>query len=502
MPEAASAKLSPQSAPESWLATAVQHRRTAAAIAGLALLVQALGRQNGDNAWFITFAEHVLDGAAPYVDIGDPNLPFAFLIYMPAVLLGRLLGVAPEAVTVALVFVGAAASAALAGHILRQGGAMTPSEAHPLLCAGAFALLLMPAFCFAEREHVALLLMLPLFATLAVRARDGAVARGAALVAGLGGGLALGIKPYYALALVLPWSWVLWRRRDMRALVRPETVGCAVAAVVSAATVVLLFPAYVTQALPVAAEVYGPARASFATLLVSPLLVASAVILAALAAMLRGAPDDRATIAALGALGFLLTFLVQGKGWMNHAYPGLALALLALVPILLRVPPPRRFVAYVAVPFIAVAPFLCGLLEDIWSREEYPGLSAAVERLAPAHPTMIGLTEQLDVVHPLVRHVGGRFVGRQNCLWVAASVRYLLERGGLDPARREALLRDRVAEETTFAADVARERPDVILSESPALVAWSRREPALAHVLDRYRSVETVGDIEIWLRQP
>jgi hypothetical protein len=225
-------------------------------------------------------------------------------------------------------------------------------------------------------------------------------------------------------------------------------------------------------------------------------------MLSALFAMARRGRDDRVLVAALASLGFLLTFFIQGKGWINHAYPGLALALLAAALVLLRRPLPARFARYGALPFICVAPFLCGLQDDIWPREEYAGLTAAVRRVAPPHPVVMGLAEQLDVVQPLVRHVEGRFAGRQNCLWVTSAASYLLRQDAIDPARRDMLLRLRRRDEEAFAADVGRSRPDVILSESPALVAWSRGQPALAHLLDGYRSVETVGDIEIWLRQP
>ena len=64
------------------------------------LAQQAIGELNCDVSWFITFAERVLDGATAYRDISDPNPPAAFLLYMPAVLVARALGVRVEAATV------------------------------------------------------------------------------------------------------------------------------------------------------------------------------------------------------------------------------------------------------------------------------------------------------------------------------------------------------------------------------------------------------------------
>lgn len=62
-----------------------------ALIVALAIAQQAAGHLNGDDSWFILFAERVANGARAYVDISDPNPPAGFLIYMPAVLLARAL---------------------------------------------------------------------------------------------------------------------------------------------------------------------------------------------------------------------------------------------------------------------------------------------------------------------------------------------------------------------------------------------------------------------------
>jgi hypothetical protein len=125
-------------------------------------------------------------------------------------------------------------------------------------------------------------------------------------------------------------------------------------------------------------------------------------------------------------------------GWTNHAYPGMALALLASTvylvnsgdeakstekPEALFITCRRWFALYVFLPALCVSPFLFGLREVWPGKEEYPGLTAAVARIAPAHPKIAVLAEQLDIGHPLVRHLDGIWVGRQNCLWVSWGVK-------------------------------------------------------------------------------
>ena len=87
-----------------------------ALIVALAIAQQAAGHLNGDDSWFILFAERVVNGAKAYVDISDPNPPAGFLVYMPAVLLARATGLSAEFWTVVETFVFTFAALALSGR--------------------------------------------------------------------------------------------------------------------------------------------------------------------------------------------------------------------------------------------------------------------------------------------------------------------------------------------------------------------------------------------------
>ncbi|EBU8132117.1 hypothetical protein DLM20_25530, partial [Salmonella enterica subsp. enterica serovar Java] len=47
---------------------------------------------NGDASWIITMCERVLAGDRLYVDLIETNPPFTIWMFMPAVLLARMLG--------------------------------------------------------------------------------------------------------------------------------------------------------------------------------------------------------------------------------------------------------------------------------------------------------------------------------------------------------------------------------------------------------------------------
>ncbi len=475
---------------------------------------QAAGHIDCDVSWFITFAEKVIDGAVPYVDVTDPNPPAAFLVLAPAVMLARALGLAAEPVVAGLTFFAGFLSIALSAAIFRYGAPRSREDWGILLNASIFLLLVAPAHVFAEREHLALLALLPLLAALAARAEGGRVPRLLRVAAGLGGGLAVCFKPFFVLALLLPALALAVRERSPRLLLSGENAAAAALALLYGAVTLVFFPASAQDALPVIADVYQPARETWARLALT-LAPFNVALLAALAiASARGfvhppaAPGfvapAAARVCAFAALGFLAAFFLQGKGWMNHAYPGLVLALLAWCFFALD-PHPRtraardgRLFKFVFVPLFITAPAMFGA--GAMLVEEQAGLRAEVARVAPAHPRLIALARELSFGHPVTRQLGGTWVGRPNALWTASLAGYLL-RSAEDPAWRARLEGYRRRDLAGFAEDVRAGHPDVIIVEGRETREWALGQPETAHVLDGYEKTGQAEEIEIWTRE-
>jgi hypothetical protein len=481
----------------------VQDWRCTALIVAAAVFQQVVGHLNGDDSWFVTFAEKYLDGSVPYVDIFDPNPPAAFLADLPAVFLGRAFGVAPEFFVVLLTFLGAGTSAWLTGAILGRAGLLRTNETFGALALAAYVLLFVPAFCFAEREHIALIAFLPMIAVAAVRASGGSVKGRDAVLAGIGCGVACMFKPYFLLpaaCIVLCAGLV---RRKPGLLWEPEICAAGAAIFAYVVAIFAFFPAYLRAGLPLILEVYAPLKDTPAHIFASPLFLANLTLLAALFFALQfGKARPRTLVLTAASAGFLLTFVIQGKGWMNHAYPGMVLALLASASFLSEPDDGsqwrRGFALFVFIPALCLAPFLFGTAKDFGNGEEYPGLTDTVQRVAAAHPKIAALAEQLDIGHPLVRRLGGTWVGRQNCLWVSWGVRYLLGRGLAPASERMRLLNYLREDETRFAEDVEAAKPDILLVENRDVESWARSQPVLRSVFQDYRSIGSASGVEIW----
>ncbi|QGM98303.1 hypothetical protein [Methylocystis parvus] len=487
-----------------------------------ALIVIAIGQQvsghlDCDVSWFITFAEKFLDGAVPYVDVTDPNPPASFLVLTPAIMLARAYNVAVEPVVAGLVFLFGVLSIAVSVVIFRYGAPRSREDWGLVLNASVFTLLVVPALVFAEREHIALLAFSPMLATLAASAEGGRVPRALRIVAGLGAGLAVCFKPFFALAVMLPALALAFRERSPRLLLTVEMAAAGGLCAVYAVATFVFFPGYARYAMPVIADIYQPARDTLANLAFFTLAPFNVALLAALFIVsAKGfahppvAPGfvapAAARVCAFASIGFLVSFFLQGKGWSNHAYPGIVLALLAWCFFALdghpraRAAREGRLFKFVFIPALLAAPFLFGAFNVLADVEEHPGLRAEIARVAPSRPRLIVMARQLDYGHPVTRQLNGAWVGRPNALWTASLAAYLL-RDVKDPVWRARVEDYRRRDLVGFVEDVRVGKPDVIVVEDKDTREWVVQQPESATILDGYEKTGAAEEIEIWTRR-
>ena len=131
-----------------WVAPALAARLRPAlpliAVTILAIILRLLIVTATDVSWLITLSEKVLDGTRLYVDLIEVNPPASVLLYLPAVALARLIGVAPEIVVNTLVFFAVGASLWITGRIL-GGAAFSTALTVDLCCCRACASIFPPA---------------------------------------------------------------------------------------------------------------------------------------------------------------------------------------------------------------------------------------------------------------------------------------------------------------------------------------------------------------------
>ncbi len=430
----------------------------------------------GDPASLLYAAGRILDGARLYVDIVDLNPPFTFLFHIPFVQLARLAGI-----PVILAFrLGVLALIALSGctlySVLRRSQA-GPGTRHALAAAFLLGSLGLVIGFFGEREHLQFVLVFPFLALASLRAAGEVPSRRLTIWTGLVAGIGFALKVTAGLVPVLV-ALVLWgaqRRRSDESLVSLVTLA------VATGLGLLWAPGYFAEVRWLGGFYRGFSGAPVIDLLGRPPMAWPLVFAPVIMVIGWRVMRYRVGVAVwlVAGVGFVISVLVQGKGFPYHYYPATwsaaAVSLLVLASgaqhrgrldalrraiaggVLLLMLSPASYVGWLRLTAAdrVVDEFSRGSFEML--RDARPGTRVAVQssRLADAFP--LANLRQLDLV------------GRYPHLWflypydssAGARSRHIVPYADsiLTPVERE--LRHGVAE------DLMENRPDLVLVRDP-----------------------------------
>ena len=506
----------------------------------------------GDVSWLITIDEKWLAGATPYRDVLEINPPASLLLYWPAVALAKALHVGPE-------FMVAAFGYALAGLCLTLAARIARIDARSAIlpAVALAAATLMPGHSFDERDTLAAFVGLPFLALIAARIEGRGASLPVALLCGGLMGACVAIKPPYAMIALSLAPWLVWRLKGGALKAWPEAFAAAVVALGYGAVVVVAFPFYLSDVLPIAIAIYAPIRESLVRLATNVEVFPAGLML--VSCLMR--PRSNGALAqalALGAFGAFLAFLAQGKGWAYQAFPlEFYAALLGAIGLQASAPSPRATLALAALaaamaalailsgraptPLAALAALVWPILAARWGARDGAAsllgvalpisanalfaaafgaacgiyavdgvanahLEAALARVAP-HPRVLAISESLGFGHPLVRDVGGEWVGSAPSQWIAVGARALIQASGGDPATIARLTPFIDADRDRLVADIKREKPDAILvgKLGTPFHDWVWRDPQITAARADYVLFADNDDkdwpAEIWVRR-
>lgn len=467
----------------------------AVALVALATIVFHLSGPLGpDVSWLITVSERILDGGVLYVDILEPNPPMAGYLYMPPVLLARLLGIAPEPLVVAytvafgLTTTGFAARMIGAARLMKRADLVWPVT---FLLVGAGW-----GEDFAQREHFAAMAMLPLLAAVAVRATRQKPDALLWIVAGLCGGFVLAIKPHFALAILLPALYGAYRQRSLKAILAPEFFVAGSIFLAFLSMVAVLHPAFFTKIVPIAETVYITDRRDPLLLLRVPVAVIFEAMLVFAVLAYRKRIGLNPLLGALfwSATGFGLAYLLQGRGYTYQLMPAVALLGTFLVLCFTEGTTGKdrlldNTMTFAAAVLMAAVP----MINDVnqWRMRE-----PLIQALAPygSGLRIANLSPDLTAASPLHRVLGAELVNSPPALLMSLSA-IRLKRDG-DP-RGEWLARIEgveAAERATLREDVKKRAPDIIVTTRDGYdwLAWAREDAELAVLLDDFEEIDEV----------
>lgn len=469
-------------------------------VLGAAVLQQALVPTNIDVAWLLTAGEKVLAGHRLYGEVLETNPPMAVGAYLPAILLARLVGLASETVTDALVIVAALVSVGSVAAILRGSALRGRGASWPALVFALAVLLILPGQNFAQREHIALIALLPALAVAARRAAGESPARWSILAAAVGAAWTLSFKPHFVLAVAAAALVAGYCRRSWRPILAPEWWIAGALVVLYALFTLVLLPDYLAIVLPLVRDVYLKLHRPILQLVFSVQVLVAAAMLIGAWRLQQGRPRDPLFLVLSAAgCGFAVAFLVQQKGWAYQAYPMVALVLLAFFRAITMRAPASAHGRDVSAPILLALGFF-GTFVAFNASFTVRGLEARVAQLGP-HPRVLALSGEPGIGHPLVRDLKGSWVSRQQALLVHDYVARL--RPHAKTPQAIALLDAYAARErANLIADFRRTPPDVVLIDN-LTDNWGEfvaNDAEVKALLAPYRLVTTVGGIDILKR--
>jgi hypothetical protein len=194
---------------------------------------------------------------------------------------------------------------------------------------------LYPTVEFGQREHLLWMGLAPYLVALAASADGARVPSWARLVCGVLGGLAVCVKPFHVLTIGLAELSIVCAKRSPRPALRVETVCLALTGATYVAAV--RFGTAYFDLIPVIKLTYSAYDSSASPLLSEPIVVLClgfALVQYALRPQRDLGAVDRVLREA--ALGAVLAYVVQNKGWFYQAVPAVCASLASMTAVAVR----------------------------------------------------------------------------------------------------------------------------------------------------------------------
>jgi hypothetical protein len=405
----------------------------------LAAFVMAAAPLNHDSAWYLVASRRLLGGDRLYIDLFDPNPPLVFWLWKWPVFIGERFGIADSAVVARSVVLIVSLSALAGLRVLSLEPMLSRALRSGLVAGFVIALMLFSFLDTGQRDQLAAILLFP-YALLTARAANRlesptAFRVGCGLLAAVG----IALKPFF----LLPWAAMelvlLASVRRVRSAGRIEVITVVLVQIVYGLLVVARTPEYLTTMVPLARATYGAydeSRLLIRDVEVVALLVVGVLALAT-SRLTSGPTRSLSQVLGAATLGFVMSYLLQAKGFAYHLLPAKVFGALTVVAIgatvaaafagYRRQPQWRRVVLAAALLIIGLSAVPAGR-RVVWRAQAviqfrqnpYPptmqSLVDAVARVADDQPVLV-LSTNVWPAFPVVNLAGAKWPYHFNCLW-------------------------------------------------------------------------------------
>jgi hypothetical protein len=499
-----------------------------------AMGVVAAAPLNTDTGYCLIAGRRLLEGSRLYVDMIETNPPMIFWLMAALARIGPHLALSDAQLVGGFVAVLLLVSGTTTIWIL--GMPPRVPRAVQFVAVGAFlgALTLPYVSWTGQREQVAAILFLPYVMLISRVATGVKVATPLAVWCGVLAAVGLAIKPFFLAAWIAVELMLVLSLGRLATANRVEVWVVALLQAVYAALVLTLTPEYITRIYPLARAFYGAYGNPWSHILSSRAFLTLLVISAAAVSQRWLLPDtphvQQAALFGAAALGWLVAFVAQKKGWAYHLMPAFAFATSALALMIVNAAAALRgyrsglrrravLAAFAVVIVIALTSASRGAVPVLREalallRDQQPpavlALADEIESTAPGQPVYF-LSTSVWPAFPVINLSGARWPYHYHFLWPIPAL-YARGDGALSyrsPGAQGALEREFFE---TVVDDLLRVPPRVLVvdhrSDQQAMrgrtfdfIAYFSASPAFTTLLQQYRRRGYIGSWELYERR-
>jgi len=313
-----------------WIATA--------SFFSFALVHLFLSQANLDASWLLHAAWRITNGERLYIDIFESNPPLAVYFNLPAVFLARLLDISEITTFYIFLFSLIVLSLILTWKFL----GLIYNKNNKLIRNAIFIVILFVTLIlvfgnYGQREHLAFIFTLPYVYLVCARSLGIAVSRPLAIFIGLLAGIGMAFKPFFLLVWLFLECYLTFIARRGASYKRIENLPILTFNVLYAGLTLWSFPEYMAM-LSLIRKYYFAYNNSVIEILINGNTFSLWIMAAVAMILFELEPQDNQVtrILFLTASAYLITALLQRKGWLNHMYPSQAFLYILLFTILLR----------------------------------------------------------------------------------------------------------------------------------------------------------------------
>jgi len=465
--------------------------------AGLALAVVLVywGRlTNHDIAWYLFATRDWLAGADLYVEIVEVNPPLYFYMTRPALFIADLFRISDangHTVTVAvLLFV----SLVWCSSILRSDFTLSPRARAMFLVGIALSALLPTLNGLGQREQVLVLCLLPWALKEASAHRSTAwQSLSTALFASVG----VCLKPHFVVMPIAVTLMNCLETRSLRPVLSIENLVFLAVGLAYLGFVRVAHPAYLTEIVPMALEVYGAYGSPLHDLVLHiGYVIVPMTIFVLIVASRKGLSREIRVLVAL-ALGGLVSFLAQGAGFNYHKVPLVAFSSVACFFALIAADRTRQEVllACIALSLFAIN----GIGQGFYRNSAVPVTKAIAADLGPIDSLMT-LSSHLYTGPPLALALGIDWASGYPANWLipGAANRLALTDCEALPDTCTRLRQIAARNRSDNISDITKNRPELLIVDLDSgyfdmprfdWLAFMSEDPAWVEAFAPYRQV-------------